>query len=231
MAKTITIRVERFDPKKDKKPYLQSFTIPFTPTMRVLDAIQYIQDHIDGTIAFRYNCQMGICGSCAMEVNGQPVLTCKTELKHNLLGVTIKVLKAFPPVKDLVADYDPVYEREKHMKLHFEPEKTPNTFLKMKEEDVKDAQVFKSCIECMICMDSCRPMRDGNHNFLGPKTIVKAKAYDFHPHDKLDRTKILEKEGIWHCNITRCCQNHCPQNIPITDRGILPSLGKSRNKK
>jgi len=219
----INIKVKR---SKENKSEYQDFKVPYTKGMRVLDAIKYIHENIDGTLAYRWNCGMGICGSCAMEVNGAPVLTCKTELKRNLFGTRIAPLKAFPVIKDLVPDYSAVYERERKMNLFFHSN-IKNSFLTMSSEETKNARIFKSCIECMICMDSCRPFRDGNQDFLGPKSIVKAVAYDSHPKDTLNRKEILETEGLNACNTTRCCQAACPQDIPITDKGIL----LERNKK
>jgi len=76
LAKRITIQATRFDPEKDTKPRLQSYDIPFSDdSMVVLDALNYIKAHVDGTLSYRWSCRMGICGSCGMMVNGTPKLT------------------------------------------------------------------------------------------------------------------------------------------------------------
>src|SRR3989442_9506334 len=75
--KRITIRTTRFDPDKDKAPRLQSYDIPFADeSMVVLDALNHIKAHVDGSLSYRWSCRMGICGSCGMMVNGIPKLTC-----------------------------------------------------------------------------------------------------------------------------------------------------------
>ena len=75
--KRITIRTTRFDPDKDKAPRLQSYDIPFSDeSMVVLDALNHIKAHVDGSLSYRWSCRMGICGSCGMMVNGVPKLTC-----------------------------------------------------------------------------------------------------------------------------------------------------------
>src|SRR4030081_3555152 len=75
--KTITIKATRFAPDLDAKPRLQSYEIPFTDeSMVVLDALNYIKGHVDGTLSYRWSCRMGICGSCGMMVDGVPKLTC-----------------------------------------------------------------------------------------------------------------------------------------------------------
>ena len=229
MTETIKLKVFRASGFDDKGKWV-SYEVPFKKNMRVLDAVKYIKDNLDGSLAYRWNCGMGICGSCAMEVNGMPVLTCKTELKQNLLGTRIGPLRAFPPVKDLVPDYAEAMKKETVFRPWFEGKQPAGKFLSMTDEEIKLSRKFRECIECFICSDSCRPFRDGNHAFLGPKSIVKAMAYQHHPRDEFDRSKALAELGIWHCNVTRCCQTNCPQGIPITDKGILPALDASKKK-
>lgn len=229
--KLIKIQASRFDPEKDKEPHFETYEIEYRKEMRILDALRFIQQNIDGTLAFRWNCSMGICGSCAMEVNGVPLLTCKTELKPNIFfPIKISPLKAFPTIKDLVPDYSQVYEREKKLYPFFVNDQAKG-FLTIKPDEIKDVRKFRSCIECFICNDNCKPYRESRVNFLGPKSIVKAMAYQLHPQDKLDRKKLLETEGLWNCAVTRCCQNSCPQDIPITDTGIIPTLEKKEKKR
>jgi len=224
----VTIEIPRYDPERDEIARREVYKVPFTPTMRVLDAIKWIKDNIDGTLSYRWNCGMGICGSCAMEVNGVPVLTCKTELKPSMFKIRISPLKAFPTVKDLVADYTQVYEDEKALHLWFEGHVEKGKFLQFYEEESKFARKFRSCIGCMICVGNCKPYQEGMQPFLGPKSIVKAMAYDHHPKDTFDRSKLMEEKGLWNCAQTRCCQRNCPENIPITDEGIITAQIKSK---
>lgn len=224
------VRVLRSDPVKGQPPRWVDYEVPHTPGMRVLDAIKWIKDTIDGTLAYRWNCGNALCGSCAMEVDGRPALTCKTELKPSLRPVTIRPMRAFPVIKDLACDYSAAYEREKPLKPWYVPEKESNEFLIIAPEEIAVVRKFRACIECFICNDNCRPVRDGNVPFLGPKSIVKAMCYDLHPRDQLNRAVSMEKDGLWNCNLTRCCQRHCPAEIPITDNGILPAMEATRNK-
>src|SRR4029077_2403366 len=80
--KRITIRATRYDPEKDKAPRMQSYDIPFADdAMVVLDALNYIKSHVDGSLSYRCSCRMGICGSCGMTVNGTPKLSCSAFLR------------------------------------------------------------------------------------------------------------------------------------------------------
>jgi fumarate reductase iron-sulfur subunit len=79
--KTIAIECLRFDPATDTAPRYQAWEVPFTDDMSVLQGLQYIKDHLDGSLTFRWSCRMTICGSCGMMVNGVPRLTCEMFLR------------------------------------------------------------------------------------------------------------------------------------------------------
>src|SRR5687768_16171364 len=106
-AKTITITVTRFAPEDDARPRTQSYEIPYQDDMVVLDALNHIKDQDDGTLTFRWSCRMGVCGSCGMNVNGTPKLTCATFLRDcggPGANVVVEPLANFPVVRDLVVD-------------------------------------------------------------------------------------------------------------------------------
>ena len=105
MANRITIEVTRYDPAQDEKPRFDSFEVPLRKEWVVLDALNYIKDHLDGSLTFRWSCRMGVCGSCGMTVNGVPKLTCATFLSDYAPGpVRVEPMKNFPVLKDLVVD-------------------------------------------------------------------------------------------------------------------------------
>src|SRR6202051_327477 len=116
--KRITIRATRFDPTKDSEPRLQSYDIPFTDeSMVVLDALNYIKSHVDGTLSYRWSCRMGICGSCGMTVNRTPKLTCSAFLRDYWpRPVTVTPLNNFPIVRDLVVDMEDFMQKLKSIK-------------------------------------------------------------------------------------------------------------------
>ena len=103
LNKTIEIQVLRYRPEQDDKPLWQSYRVPFTDDMSVLQGLQHIKDEIDGTLSFRWSCRMAICGSCGMMVNGKPKLSCQTFLRDLLPGpVRIEALAHFPIERDLI---------------------------------------------------------------------------------------------------------------------------------
>jgi fumarate reductase iron-sulfur subunit len=80
MGNRITIEVARYNPARDHEPGMDSYEVPLHKEWVVLDALNYIKDHLDGSLTFRWSCRMGVCGSCGMMVNGLPKLTCATFL-------------------------------------------------------------------------------------------------------------------------------------------------------
>ncbi|MBI2339212.1 MAG: succinate dehydrogenase/fumarate reductase iron-sulfur subunit [Deltaproteobacteria bacterium] len=198
-----------------------------TPGMVVLDAIHQIQAESAGDLACRWNCKAGKCGSCSMEINGKPKLSCMTRM--NIFGsdetITVQPLKTFPVIKDLVTDVSWNY-RQKEKIVPFKPKpRDPDGNYRMMQEDVDRAQEFRKCIECFLCQDVCHVLRDqgGKDQFVGPRFMIFLAQLEMNPLDTADRIPAIRKEfGSGLCNITRCCTEVCPEHINITDNGIIP---------
>src|SRR5215471_19023724 len=104
-TKTIDIECLRYNPETDAAPRYQTYNVPFTDDMSVLQGLQYIKDELDGSLTFRWSCRMAICGSCGMMLNGVPRLACSAFLRDFLPdGVKVEPLTHFPIVRDLVID-------------------------------------------------------------------------------------------------------------------------------
>ena len=103
--RVIEIQVLRYRPEQETEPVLQSFKVPFTDDMSVLQGLQYIKDYLDGTVSFRWSCRMAICGSCGMMIDGKPKLSCKTFLREYYpAGLRIEALAHMPIERDLIVD-------------------------------------------------------------------------------------------------------------------------------
>jgi succinate dehydrogenase / fumarate reductase iron-sulfur subunit len=93
----------------------------------------------------------------------------------------------------------------------------------MQQIDVDRVQEFRKCIECFLCQDVCHVLRDHQANYSGPRFMVKIAALEMHPKDSVTRTTFLkDKAKIGMCNITKCCEELCPEDIHITDNAIIP---------
>ena len=199
-----------------------------TEGMVVLDAVHQIQAESAPDLACRWNCKAGKCGSCSAEINGMPKLMCMTRLDTIPLDqpVTIEPMRAFPPIKDLITDVSWNYEVKKRIKKFKprEPDAEDGSW-RMQQEDVDRVQEFRKCIECFLCQDVCHVLRDHHmhESFIGPRFLIYTAALEMHPLDTENRAKDLKDEfGIGLCNITKCCTKVCPENITITDNGIIP---------
>src|SRR5205823_12611006 len=196
--------------------------------MVVLDAVNQIQATQATDLACRWNCKAGKCGSCSAEVNGMPKLMCMTRLSELPMEkpVTVEPMKAFPVLKDLVTDVSWNFRvKKKIKKFKPRPPDAPDGTWRMQQQDTGRVQEFRKCIECFLCQDVCHVLRnhETEHEFMGPRFLVRAAGLEMHPIDQADRLGFLKDEGgIGYCNITKCCTEVCPEHIKITDNAIIP---------
>jgi succinate dehydrogenase / fumarate reductase iron-sulfur subunit len=211
-----------------KNGELVNFETEVNEGMVVLDVIHKIQAEQANDLAVRWNCKAGKCGSCSVEINGKPKLSCMTRM--NQYGpdetITITPLKTFPVIKDLVTDVSWNYTQNKRIKpVKLAPEAKTDRGYVMYQEDVDRVQEFRKCIECYLCQNVCHILRDHDKKdeFVGPRFMIRVASLEMHPLDIVDRIPELKKEfGSGMCNITRCCTEVCPEDINITDNGIIP---------
>ncbi len=194
----------------------------------VLDAVLKVQATEAQDMAVRWNCKAGKCGSCSAEVNGHPLLMCMTRM--NLYDpaepLYIAPMKTFPIVKDLVTDVSFNFEVAKRVPAFQPREPDPDGHYRMAQDDVQRGQEFRKCIECFLCQDVCHVIRDHPENkpsFFGPRFFIRLAELDMHPLDTANRRNLSrEQAGVGYCNITKCCTEVCPEDIHITDNGIIP---------
>ena len=197
--------------------------------MVVLDVIHRIQAEHSPDLACRWNCKAGKCGSCSAEINGHPKLMCMTrmeevleEMEDSNEPVLVKPMQAFPLVRDLVTDTSWAYKTDKRIEPINGPEEPDWVF---HQQEADRLQEFRSCIECMLCVNTCHVLREHQmfDEFAGPRFFVRLASLEMHPLDTESRIpEIKEDFGIGYCNITRCCTEVCPAGIQITDNAIIP---------
>jgi succinate dehydrogenase / fumarate reductase iron-sulfur subunit len=192
----------------------------------VLDAIHYIQQEIDGTLAVRWNCKAAKCGSCGAEINGIPALMCKTRLDSLPRGpITVYPMKTFPIIKDLVCDVSWNFEVAKRIQPFTYDESIGEEAFQAYQRDVGRSRDFRKCIECFLCQDVCHVLREHGEfdRYFGPRQMIRLAGLEMHPLDVADRMDMIWKEaGIGFCNITKCCEEVCPEHIHLTDDAIIP---------
>lgn len=220
-----TFRISRGDQSGSK---FVDFQTEVGEGMVVLDAIHQIQAESAPTLAVRWNCKAGKCGSCSAEINGMPKLMCMTRLDTIDLSqpVVVEPMRAFPLIRDLVTDVSWNFEVKKRIrKLKPRTPDAQDGSWRMQQEDIDRPQEFRKCIECFLCQDVCHVLRDHHlhDKFAGPRHFVYSAQLEMNPLDTDDRLKDLkERDGIGLCNITKCCTKVCPEHITITDNAIIP---------
>ena len=212
-----------------KNSTMESYEVEVDKGMVVLDVIHRIQAEQAGDLAVRWNCKAGKCGSCSVEINGKPKLSCMTRMNEydDNETISIRPIRTFPLVKDLVADVSWNYKQNKKI-TPFSPDpekKDKSGNYVMMQEDVDRVQEFRKCIECYLCQNVCHVLRDHEKKdeFVGPRFMIRLASLEMHPLDNADRIPNVKNDhGSGMCNITRCCTDVCPEHIQITDNGIIP---------
>ena len=225
-GRTLQMRVFRGTPDGEQKDVM--YDVPGVDGMVVLDAIHYIQHNLSTDLACRWNCKAAKCGSCSAEINGKPGLMCKTRVDDLPEGpITVRPMKAFPLIKDLVTDVSRNYEINREIPPFTPSEADANDPQpwRIQQMDIDRLYEFRKCIECFLCQDVCHVNRshDLSAKFYGPRFFVRVAGLEMHPKDVLDRTEQTRDEGgLGYCNITKCCTEVCPEHIHITDNAIIP---------
>jgi succinate dehydrogenase / fumarate reductase, iron-sulfur subunit len=217
----VHLKIKRFNPEKDKKPYWGEYDIEADESDRVLDAMQTVKWTIDGTLNFRRSCAHGVCGSDAMRINGRNVLACKL-LVHDAIKngvITIEPLLGLPVIKDLIVDMEPFFAHYRTVMpfLINETPPGPRERLQSQEERARFDDTTK-CILCAACTTSC-PSFWARGDYVGPAAIVQAHRFIFDSRDEgaADRLKILgDSEGVWRCRTIFNCTEACPRDIQVT---------------
>ena len=217
MKATITIR--RYQPEEREDPYYEDFEVEVEPTDRVLDALNHIKWHVDGTLAMRRSCQHGICGSDAMRINGKNRLACKTLMEEVGSEVTVEPLMGFEVEKDLIVDFDPFFEQMREVKAFQVTESAPpERERRQSPEEYERYEETSKCIMCGACTGSC-PSFWPNRDFMGPAAIVQAHRFLFDSRDEGNELRLAEldrRDGVWACRTIFNCTKACPVDIQVT---------------
>lgn len=224
----ITMRIQRYDPERDKAPRFQDFELEMAAEDKVLDALLRVKAYADGSLAFRKSCGHGICGSDAMIVNGEERLACKTlfrDLKlepdaEGKLVVKVEPLKGLPIQRDLMVDQEPFFAAYRSVKpFLINPTPVAAKERRQSPEERAEFDDATKCILCASCYSSCPVVRERNPAFIGPAAILGASRFAFDSRDTglAERLPALDREGgIRDCENRFRCTQVCPRGIKVT---------------
>lgn len=206
------ITVFRYNPQEEDEPYYETYEIKETePHMKILDALNYINEKYGANIAFRSSCRAGQCGSCAILANKRPLLACRADVED---GMVLEPLKNMSVIRDLVTSSEGTYKKIRGLRsyLHRGTEKVDG-FEKIGLRVNNKLDKVKSCIECFSCMSGC-PVVSRSKEFAGPTLMRLISKFALDPRDRLNRLPIAIEEGLYMCTTCGLCKEVCPQDIP-----------------
>lgn len=221
MSERRTIRIEclRYNPEQDAEPRVQAFDVPFSDDMSLLQGLQYIKDHLDGSFTFRWSCRMAICGSCGIMVNGEPKLSCETFLRDLYPGpARVAPLDNFPIARDLAVDQSRFVDRLASIKPYIVPaQDKPVSEGPHRQTPAQLAAYyqFSQCINCLLCYAAC-PQVGLNEAFVGPAALTLLHRYNADSRDVgwSARADIANSEGgVWGCSLVGYCSQVCPKAV------------------
>lgn len=202
----------------------QEFEVALEERMTVLDALFRIQREQNPSLSFRCACRVGMCGTCAMHINGVPRLACKTRVHP--LGtdtVTVDPLPHLPVIKDLVVSLEPFFEQWKKIKpaLHTAtPGSQELARIPANSKYSRQTASKRDCITCGACYAACG-VKSTSGEYIGPAAINKAFLRLMDPRDTAVKERLAalndERKGIWRCHTQFNCTAICPKRIDLTD--------------
>ena len=201
----------------------QEFDVPRHPSQTVLDVVTHIQRALDPTLAYRYACRVGMCGSCAMTVNGVPRWACRTHIDKVAHRDTLQIgpLKNLPVIRDLVTDMSEFFDKWARAKAQFEPSRTrQDDFARIApaSDDRKAADAGIECIGCGVCYSACDVV-SWNPEYLGPAALNRAWTLvkDERDSGKLERLRAVAGDAGCHsCHSHMSCTERCPKHLSPT---------------
>ncbi len=213
--------VQRFNPESDSEPRWQRYDVRTHAGMTVLEGLHQIRDEQDATLSWRYSCRMGVCGACAMVIDGRPGLACNTQIQGlGQSAVRLQPLFNFPVLKDLVPDLTPMFEKHASLSTYLVRHDTsemdaPTCEFAQSPEALRDYLQFSHCIKCGACVSACPTVAiDGD--FLGPMALTAAHRYNTDSRDEgfeARMARLSASQGVFHCHYAAECSRVCPKGV------------------
>ena len=217
---TIIFYIRRFDPENDKAPWLQQFTVQVEKGMTILDGLHQIKETQDSSLAWRFSCRMGVCGSCAMLINGKPALACNTQILEVNQIITLAPLPNFAIIKDFVPDLTPLFEKHRSIHPYIKREdlkemRNPTGEYFQTPQELERYLQFSYCIKCGACIAAC-PTMATDRDYLGPTALAQAYRYNTDSRDggfKARKDRVEFFHGVFNCHYAGECSRVCPKGV------------------
>jgi len=215
----ISVKILRYNTEGGQKPSYKTYHVEAEPSDSVLDLLELIKGHQDGTLSFRRSCGHGVCGSDGMRINGMNGLACRTLVRDIGAKITLEPLLGLTVKKDLIVDMEPFFASYRSVKpwlINNDP--TPEAERLQSPAQRARFDDTTKCILCACCTTAC-PSFWASDQYVGPAAIVAAHRFIFDSRDDAadERLKIMsEVNGIYRCHTIYNCTMACPREIKIT---------------
>jgi fumarate reductase iron-sulfur subunit len=201
----------------------QSFEVPRRDSQTVLDVVTWIQRHADPTLAYRFACRVGVCGSCAMTVNGRPRWTCRTHVSKVVEDGRLEIgpLANLPVIRDLAADMAPFFEKWQKAKGTFVPSRTrqdPLESISPESPQRLAADAAIECINCGVCYAACDTVR-WSPEYFGPAALNRSWSLVNDVRDAGNHQRLIaaaSNGGCHNCHSHQSCEQLCPKQLNPT---------------
>jgi fumarate reductase iron-sulfur subunit len=202
---------------------LQAFRVPQRASQTVLDVVTHIQRHLDPTLSYRFACRVGMCGSCAMTVNGVARWTCRTHVDRVARdgALELRPLANLPVIKDLACDMREFFDKWARARGHFSPTATRNDDFAQVRPDSRERRAADASIECVgcgACYASCDVVA-WNADYLGPAALQRAWTLvsDVRDGGNAERLAAVAGDAGCHtCHTHMSCTERCPKQLAPT---------------
>lgn len=200
-----------------------SYDVPSQESQTILDVVSWIQQNREPTLTYRFACRVGMCGSCAMMVNGEPRWTCRTHVKKVADGNRLEIapLRNLPVIKDLAADMAEFFDKWTAAGGVFQPSATRHDEMAAITPDDRrriTANAAIECINCAVCYAACDTVTV-NPDYFGPAALNRAWTLQNDDRDAA-YTERLEKvssgAGCFNCHSHQSCMKYCPNELNPT---------------
>ena len=224
---TLQVRIWRSDAASPNAGQFVTYPVPRQPSQTVLDVVTHVQRHLEPTLAYRFACRVGMCGSCAMTVNGRARWTCRTHVARVVPadneGTTLEIapLAHLPVIKDLVTDMRPFFDKWARAEGRFTGAATRNDNFAQVRPDTparRAADAGIECIGCGVCHASCDVVR-WNPAYLGPAALNRAWTLVNDERDVRGTERLAAvagDAGCHACHTQGSCTERCPKQIAPT---------------
>jgi succinate dehydrogenase / fumarate reductase, iron-sulfur subunit len=213
-----TFRIYRYDPDTGENPRWDTY---YVDTSRcgpmILDALFFIKNEIDSTLAFRRSCREGICGSCSMNIGGRNTIACTKGIDEHKGAISIAPLPHQPVIKDLVSDLTHFFAQLNSIQPWLQTETpTPQGEWRQSPEDRQQLDGLYECILCACCSTGCPSYWWNSEKFLGPAALLQAYRWIADSRDEAtgERLDALEDPfKLYRCHTIMNCANVCPKGL------------------